>query len=105
MSPVFGAFLAWGSLPCAHWPYPPQGKPHAIAAKGAAPILVIGTTRDPATPYEWAQSAARALDSGRLLTFVGDGHTAYRRGSACIDREVDGYLLQGRLPARGTRCG
>lgn len=103
-SPVFGAFLAWGSLPCATWPFPPQGSPHPIAATGARPILVVGTTRDPATPYEWARSVTRELDAGRLLTFVGDGHTAYRRGSSCIDRAVDGYLLDGRLPAGGTRC-
>ena len=42
--------------------------------------------------------------SGRLLTYVGDGHTAYRRGSGCIDRAVDRYLLEGALPAAGTRC-
>lgn len=103
-SPVFGAYLAWGALPCASWPYPPQGTPHPIAAKRARPILVVGTTRDPATPYEWAQSVARQLDKGRLLTLEGDGHTAYRRGSACIDRAVDRYLLEGLPPAVGTRC-
>jgi pimeloyl-ACP methyl ester carboxylesterase len=103
-SPVFGAFIAWGSLPCATWPVPPQGEPHRIAAQGAKPILVVGTTRDPATPYEWAQSFARQLESGRLLTFVGDGHTAYRRGSSCVDEAVDGYLLDGQLPRRGLRC-
>jgi pimeloyl-ACP methyl ester carboxylesterase len=103
-SPVFGAFIAWGGLPCATWPVPPQGTPQPVAAAGADPILVVGTTRDPATPYEWATSFARQLESGRLLTFVGDGHTAYRRGSACIDDAVDRYLLEGRLPARGTRC-
>jgi len=103
-SPVFGEFLAWGALPCATWPFPPQGRPHAIAAQGAKPILVVGTTRDPATPYEWAEAAASQLASGRLLTFEGDGHTAYRRGSPCIDRAVDRYLLDGRLPAAGARC-
>jgi pimeloyl-ACP methyl ester carboxylesterase len=103
-SPVFGSFIAWGSLPCATWPVPPQGEPHAIAATGAKPILVVGTTRDPATPYAWARSFARQLDSGRLLTFVGDGHTAYRRGSSCVDEAVDAYLLEGRLPQAGTRC-
>jgi len=103
-SPVFGAFLAWGALPCASWPFPPQGRPHAISAKGAKPILVVGTTRDPATPYEWAEAAASQLAAGRLLTFEGDGHTAYRRGSSCIDRAVDRYLLDGLLPAAGARC-
>ncbi|HEX6936238.1 MAG TPA: alpha/beta hydrolase [Actinomycetes bacterium] len=104
VSPVFGAFIAWGNLPCASWPVPPQGSPHPVAAEGAKPILVVGTTRDPATPYAWAKALASQLDSGRLLTFVGDGHTAYRRGNACIDRAVDRYLLEGRLPAKGTRC-
>lgn len=103
-SPVFGPFIAWGSLPCATWPVPAQGAPHAVRAEGARPILLVGTTRDPATPYAWARSTARALESGRLLTMVGDGHTAYRKGSACIDRAVDSYLLDGALPARGTRC-
>ena len=104
VSPVFGAFIAWGSLPCASWPVPPQGTPHPVVAEGARPILVIGTTRDPATPYEWARSVARQLESGRLLTLVGDGHTAYRQGNDCIDRAVDRYLLDGTLSAAGTRC-
>lgn len=103
-APVFGEFLAWGSLPCARWPVPPANTPHKVVAAGAAPILVVGTTRDPATPYEWSVSAAKAFENGRLLTYVGDGHTAYRRGSACIDRAVDRYFLSGTLPARGTRC-
>ena len=103
-APVFGEYLAWGALPCASWPVPPQGKPHAIAAKGSKPILVVGTTRDPATPYKWAKAVANQLDSGRLLTFEGDGHTAYRRGSKCIDTAVDRYLIDGKLPAEGTRC-
>lgn len=103
-SPVFGPFIAWGSVACATWPVPPTGEPHPIVAAGANPILVVGTTRDPATPYSWAVSAARAFASARLLTYDGDGHTAYRRGSACIDRAVDRFLLEGRLPSKGTRC-
>jgi pimeloyl-ACP methyl ester carboxylesterase len=103
-SPIFGAYFAWGDVPCTVWPVPPTDQPHAIHAAGAAPILVLGTTRDPATPYEWAQRLASMLDSGRLLTRVGDGHTAYRRGSACTDDAVDAYLLHGTLPAAGTVC-
>lgn len=103
-SPVFGAYIAWGGLPCATWPVPAQGSPHPVAAAGAAPILVVGTTRDPATPYAASVAVAGQLESGRLLTYVGDGHTAYRRGSACIDQTVDRYLLDGQLPPAGTRC-
>ncbi|MEV5735449.1 alpha/beta hydrolase [Streptomyces sp. NPDC052292] len=103
-SPVFGAGLAWASLNCAYWPVKATGEPHRIEAKGAAPIVVVGTTRDPATPYRWAQSLARQLSSGRLLTFVGDGHTAYGRGSACIDSAINAYLLDGTPPPVGKRC-
>ncbi|MEU5280323.1 alpha/beta hydrolase [Streptomyces asoensis] len=103
-SPVFGEGLAWASLNCAYWPVRPTGEPHRIEAKGAAPIVVVGTTRDPATPYRWARSLARQLSSGRLLTYDGDGHTAYGRGSACIDAAIDAYLLRGTPPAKGKRC-
>lgn len=103
-APRFGAYLAWGSLPCAYWPHPAQGTPHKIRAEGAAPILVVGTLRDPATPWVWAKSLSAQLESGRLLTWDGDGHTAYRRGSRCVDRVVDAYLISGKLPRDGTRC-
>ncbi|MFD8071506.1 alpha/beta hydrolase [Streptomyces sp. NPDC059718] len=104
-SPQFGTSLATFLVLCTHWPVPATQTPHAIAAPGAAPILVVGTTRDPATPYPWAQSLARQLDSGHLLTYDGDGHTAYHRGSPCIDDAVDLYLTHGELPAPGTICG
>ncbi|MFF0790648.1 alpha/beta hydrolase [Streptomyces spiralis] len=103
-SPVFGEGLAWASLNCAYWPVKPTGEPHRIEARGAAPIVVVGTTRDPATPYRWAQSLASQLSSARLLTFVADGHTAYGRGSRCIDSAIDAYLLHGTPPTRGKRC-
>jgi hypothetical protein len=103
-SPVFGEGLAWASLNCGYWPVRNTGEPHRIEAKGAAPILVVGTTRDPATPYPWAQSLASQLSSGTLLTYVGDGHTAYGRGSTCIDSTINRYLLQGTPPEKGKRC-
>jgi pimeloyl-ACP methyl ester carboxylesterase len=103
-SPVFGEGLAWASLTCAYWPVQPSGEPHRIVAAGAAPIVVVGTTRDPATPYRWAQSLAGQLSSGRLLTYDGDGHTAYGRGSTCVDSTIDAYLLRGTVPADGKRC-
>jgi pimeloyl-ACP methyl ester carboxylesterase len=100
----FGTSLAWSGLSCAYWPVKPSGGAHTIPAKGAAPILVVGTTRDPATPYAWAQALAAQLDSGTLLTYDGDGHTAYARGSQCIDGAVDIFLLTGRTPNKGTTC-
>ncbi|MBA2808009.1 alpha/beta fold hydrolase [Streptomyces sp. KM273126] len=103
-SPVFGRFLTWASLGCAYWPVKPTGTPHRIEAKGAAPIVVVGTTRDPATPYHWARALASQLSSGRLLTYDGDGHTAYVRGSRCIDSAINTYLLDGTPPTSGKRC-
>ncbi|MFJ7958456.1 alpha/beta hydrolase [Streptomyces sp. NPDC096319] len=103
-SPVFGAGLAWAALNCTYWPTPPTGRPHRITAEGAAPILVVGTTRDPATPYHWARSLAEQLSSGTLLTYEGDGHTAYGRGSDCIDTAINTYLLEGTPPTDGKRC-
>ncbi len=104
VSPIFGAYVAWSALPCRYWPYPAEGKPAPVRATGAPPILVVGTTRDPATPYASAVSLSRELDKARLLTYDGDGHTAYRQGSTCIDRHVDAFLLSSRLPPPGTRC-
>ncbi|MFJ8300990.1 alpha/beta hydrolase [Streptomyces sp. NPDC094447] len=103
-SPIFGRGLAWAALNCTSWPTPPTGGPHRITAEGAAPILVVGTTRDPATPYKWARSLAGQLSSGTLLTYEGDGHTAYGRGSDCIDTAINTYLLEGTPPAEGKRC-
>jgi pimeloyl-ACP methyl ester carboxylesterase len=103
-APTWGAFLAWSELPCAYWPVKPKAEPAVITAAGSGPIVVVGTTRDPATPYAWAQGLARELANGHLLTYVGDGHTAYRRGSRCIDKAVDAYLLRGQVPKDGLRC-
>ncbi|MER5771155.1 alpha/beta hydrolase [Streptomyces sp. NPDC001985] len=103
-SPVFGRGFAWAALNCAYWPVPATGKPHRIEAEGAAPILVVGTTRDPATPYTWARGLAGQLSSGTLLTYDGDGHTAYGRGSDCVDTAINAYLLEGTVPADGKRC-
>lgn len=103
-SPHFGTALAWSSLICGYWPLPATGHAQRIEAKGAAPILVVGTIRDPATPYAWAVSLASQLSSGHLLTYDGDGHTAYARGSDCIDTAVNAYLLAGTVPPKDEKC-
>ncbi|MEU6339745.1 alpha/beta hydrolase [Streptomyces sp. NPDC046977] len=103
-SPQFGRAFADTLVMCTHWPVPSSQPARAIHARGAAPILVIGTTRDPATPYPQAVALAGQLESGRLLTRVGDGHTGYHRGNACVDRTVDRFLLRGTLPPAGAVC-
>ncbi|MEW9520855.1 alpha/beta hydrolase [Streptomyces tubercidicus] len=103
-SPVFGDNFAWSALNCEYWPVKPTGTAHRIEAKGAAPILVVGTTRDPATPYVWAKALAAQLSSATLLTYESDGHTAYGRGSKCIDNAINTYLLNGTVPPKGKHC-
>jgi pimeloyl-ACP methyl ester carboxylesterase len=102
-APLFGAPIVWGSLTCAYWPVAAYPLPR-IRAAGARPILVIGTLRDPATPYRWAQALAGDLASGVLLGWNGDGHTAYGQGSACVDTIVDDYLIDLSVPRSGMVC-
>ena len=103
-APIFGRFVAWGLLGCAYWPYPAPAPPAPITAKGSGPIVVVGTTGDPATPYAEAVGLAKQLAEGHLLTRRGNGHTAYHQGSFCIDSAIDTFLLGGTIPPRGTVC-
>ena len=103
-APTWGAYLMWSSLPCGSWPVSPTGAPERISAQGADPVVVIGTTRDPATPYEWAVRLREQLSSASLVTFEGDGHTAYNRSNDCVNDAVDAYYLEGTLPGDGLRC-
>jgi pimeloyl-ACP methyl ester carboxylesterase len=104
-APHFGEAIAYGSLPCAFWRVPPVERAHAVRAKGAPPIVVIGTTHDPATPYVWAKALARQLSSGVLVTYESSGHTAYEHGNPCIVSAVDAYLDDAKVPADGLHCG
>ncbi|HEU4567362.1 MAG TPA: alpha/beta hydrolase [Marmoricola sp.] len=103
-SPTFGRAFAFGLSTCYSWPVHSGRTSHALHAKGAPPIVVIGTTRDPATPIEWARALARQLDSGVLVTRDGDGHTGFHQGNPCVDDAVQGYLVRGRVPRNGLAC-
>lgn len=103
-APTFGESLAWGLLTCKGWPATESDPVTATVADGSNPILVVSTTKDPATPYQWGELVAGQLADARLLTYDGTGHTAYTQGSSCIDDAVDAYLLRGDLPAEGTVC-
>ncbi|MFC5930948.1 alpha/beta hydrolase [Cryobacterium melibiosiphilum] len=103
-APIIGTYLSFGDIGCANWPYAFEGEREPIHAAGAAPILVIGTTNDPATPYVWAESLAEQLDSGQLVTYDGEGHTAYNKSNQCVNDAVDDYLLDGIVPATDPLC-
>ncbi len=100
--PLFGPGFATGLVTCQQWPAKRDPYP-AAAAKGAPPILVVGTVNDPATPYAQAQALTNMLGNATLLTWEGQGHTAYPQ-TACIRTNVDQYLINLKVPAAGTRC-
>lgn len=98
----FGASFAYG-YSCALWPVA-QASRITITGKGAGPIIVIGTTGDPATPIESSRKAARSLESGIFLTVKADQHTGYGL-NACVVETVDRYLIDLKAPADGKVCG
>ncbi|MET7654299.1 alpha/beta fold hydrolase [Streptomyces sp. NPDC005486] len=105
-SSVFGDFLAWGMVGCTDWPVPGAADHPDVSAPGSAPILVVGNTGDPATPYEGARKMVDALGPGVgvELTYKGQGHGAYGSKNKCVRTAVNGYLLNGKVPAEGTVC-
>ncbi|MEO8108131.1 MAG: alpha/beta hydrolase [Actinomycetes bacterium] len=104
ISPIFGRTFAWGAVACRDWPVKAGEFPTKAVAEGADPIVVIGTTRDPATPYDWSVSLAKSLQNGVLVSRDGDGHTGYNAGNSCVDDAVDRYLVSGEIPDDPTIC-
>ena len=103
-SPTFGDVFAWGLVTC-HGIQTTASEPAPqVDAAGAAPIVVVGTTRDPATPYQWAVHLADQLESGVLVSRDGDGHTGYNAGNECVDKAVEDYLVSGTVPEDGLEC-
>jgi len=108
-APTVGEILSYSdwvqvSIACQNWPHRNVLSAAPITAAGAAPIMVVGTTDDPATPYSGAVALADQLDSGVLVSRTGEGHTAYASGNACIDRTVDAYLVKGTVPVADPHC-
>jgi pimeloyl-ACP methyl ester carboxylesterase len=103
-APVFGPYMGFGDISCAVWPYKSTVVRGPIHAAGAAPIIVVGTTNDPATPYVWAKNLARELDSGHLVTYHGQGHTAYNKSNSCVNDAVDNFLVNGTVPKKDPQC-
>jgi len=103
-SPTFGRAFSWMGASCSGFRQATTSQPHAVRAPGAAPIVVTGTTRDPATPLQWAKNLASELQSGVLVTRDGDGHTAYNSGNGCVDSALEDYLIDGTVPRDGLAC-
>lgn len=103
-APLFGPLMSYGGTLCEAWPFPATRERVAIAAEGSADILVVGTTNDPATPYVWAVALAEQLENGHLVTYEGEGHTAYTAGDGCVTDVVDSYFIEGTVPESDPRC-
>ena len=108
LSPTFGARATNYDMTCAAWGHYSASNPipQDVHAEGAPPILVVGATGDPATPYHWSEALAEQLDSGHLLTWEGNAHGAYGHEDAgyCLTTAVDGFLLGGQLPQNNLTC-
>ena len=103
-APIFGPYLAYAGLACRYLPNLSSVEQVEITTLETKPILIIGTTRDPATPYKWAQALTKIFSGSVLISLDGDGHTGHGRGSTCVDSAVDRYLLTGFTPKSALFC-
>jgi pimeloyl-ACP methyl ester carboxylesterase len=101
-TPIFAATAASAGM-CSLWRTPGEDTNKHVNATGSNPIVVVGVTHDPATPYQWAPKLASQLRTAVLLTLNGEGHGAYGQ-SPCIDTAVNAYLNDGKVPAYGLTC-
>ena len=102
-SSLFGPWSQYSNLQCAFWPVKPRHGSEPLTASGAPPILLVGGTNDPATPYSEAQAVNKQIDGSVLLTREGNGHTSYD-ASSCAHSAEDAYLISLTIPAAGTVC-
>jgi len=107
-APVFGPYLAYTNISCKYLTPPTKDKltrsTNKITSIKTAPVIVIGTTRDPATPYEWSVGLHQIFKNSKLISLDADGHTGQGRGSACVDNTVDAYLLEDKTPYKNLTC-
>jgi pimeloyl-ACP methyl ester carboxylesterase len=99
-APLFGPYLAYGGLTCKYF-----GQSQEVSvtpAKTINPIVVIGTSGDPATPYAWAQGLHKLLTNSVLISLTGEGHTGQGQGNACVDDQIDDFYLKGKAPVIST---
>jgi hypothetical protein len=97
---LFGPYLAYGGLVCKYFETPKAKQ--VLPTKTANPIVIIGTTGDPATPYEWAQGLNKILTNSVLISLTGDGHTGQGQGNKCVDGQVDDFYLLSTMPSSPT---
>jgi pimeloyl-ACP methyl ester carboxylesterase len=100
-APRLGGNFAYG-YSCVLWPVK-QASKVTITGKGAGPIVVVGTTGDPATPLNSTRKMALSLEKGILIVVDANQHTGYGANS-CVVKAVDDYLIKLTVPANETTC-
>ena len=95
---------AWSTEACAHWPATRDRYTGPWNRRTAHPILLLGITGDPDTPYWDSVALSHDLARARLLTIDGYGHTEFANPSTCATNDLVRYLLTGALPPKGTIC-
>lgn len=103
-APILGPYFAYGDVLCSLWPYPAKFASAGMRPTGEEPIVIIGTTGDPSTPIEWAQSVVTSLTDGRLITYNGEGHLGYGRGNSCVNKLVDDFFIRDVAPPETSTC-
>lgn len=104
-NPLVGDQFGAPSATLAGWKITPKNTKRKVTGAGAAPILIVGTTHDPATPYQWSVDLAKQLKSARLITQEGWSHGAYgQNANDCLRNAIDNYLIEGTLPEENLQC-
>lgn len=104
--PYFGRIGVFDMMSCAFWQAQDANRyTGPFNRRTAAPILILNTRFDPATPLHGAYDGARELASARVLIVEGSGHSTMYVHSTCAEQVKRDYLIAGALPARATRCG
>ena len=103
-SSVFGPYLSFSTLPCKYWQAKPNLPEVELFNIQTDPVLIIGVTQDPATPYLWAENLTESFVNAKLLTLKGEGHTGHGRGNKCIDQTVNRFFLTGKSPSKALFC-
>ncbi|MEU9041732.1 MULTISPECIES: alpha/beta hydrolase [unclassified Kitasatospora] len=102
--PLAGSRTLAFSAVCASWPVAPAPKVKVTGAH-LPTTLMLNSVHDPATYYEAALGAHRALRGSRLVTVTGNGdHGQYPGPNACVTDVVERYLLDDQAPAHDLTC-
>ena len=99
-APLFGPYLAYGGLTCKYFGL--SQEVDIAPTKTTSSIVIVGTTGDPATPYEWAQGLNKLLTNSVLVSLTGEGHTGQGQGNSCVDEQIDDFYLTGKVPTTST---